>query len=74
MVKGKLFGQGRTAEVFEYGDNKILKLFQVWMPEHAIQREYENACKAQECGLPEGEKKQLEEVVDTRIRELKNKR
>ena len=27
MTKGQLLGQGNTAEIFEYDDNKILKLY-----------------------------------------------
>ncbi|MBU3093196.1 phosphotransferase [Clostridium sp. CF011] len=41
MEKGKLIGEGRTAEVFEWGQDKILKLFRIDLPKTAIQNEYE---------------------------------
>lgn len=52
MEKGKLIGQGRTAEVFEYGQDKILKLFRADMPKNMIEKEYEfstNICKVIKC-------------------------
>ncbi|MDD3224125.1 MAG: aminoglycoside phosphotransferase family protein [Clostridium sp.] len=41
MEKGKLIGQGRTAEVFEWGQDKILKLFRYDVPKIVIENEYE---------------------------------
>jgi uncharacterized protein (TIGR02172 family) len=41
MEKGKLIGQGRTSEVFEWGQDKILKLFRAGLPKIAIENEYE---------------------------------
>ncbi|MBC8062379.1 MAG: phosphotransferase [Clostridiaceae bacterium] len=41
MEKGKLIGQGRTSEVFEWGQDKILKLFRTGLPKTAIENEYE---------------------------------
>lgn len=38
----KLLGQGRTAEIFEYDDNKILKLFFEGKPKSDALKEYEN--------------------------------
>ncbi|MBW9172786.1 phosphotransferase [Clostridium estertheticum] len=41
MEKGKLIGEGRTSEVFEWGEDKILKLFRAGLPKAAIKNEYE---------------------------------
>lgn len=40
MNIGKLIGQGRTAEIFEVGSDKILKLFRDGIPKKAIEYEY----------------------------------
>jgi len=40
MEKGKLIGQGRTSEVFEWGQDKVLKLFRIDLPKTAIENEY----------------------------------
>lgn len=41
LNKGKLIAQGKTSEVFEYGQDKILKLFRKDLPEKNIENEYE---------------------------------
>ncbi|MBU3187570.1 phosphotransferase family protein [Clostridium estertheticum] len=41
MEKGKLIGEGRTSEVFEWGEDRILKLFRSGLPKTAIKNEYE---------------------------------
>ena len=33
MQKGPLLGQGRTAEIYAWGDDQILKLYRAWAPE-----------------------------------------
>ena len=43
MEKGKLIAQGRTAEVFEWEQDKILKLFRAGLPKSMIENEYENS-------------------------------
>lgn len=40
MKKGRLIGQGRTAEVFEWGENKILKLFRQNIHKSLAENEY----------------------------------
>jgi aminoglycoside phosphotransferase (APT) family kinase protein len=40
MEKGTLIGQGRTADVFEWGTDRVLKLYQDWMPRTPIEREF----------------------------------
>lgn len=51
-VLGKLIGQGRTSEVFDYGDNKIIKLFRKDFPKNAIEMEYMISLKLNESGMP----------------------
>lgn len=36
----KLVGEGRTAEIWEHGDQKILKLYREDISEHNISQEY----------------------------------
>ncbi|WML44279.1 aminoglycoside phosphotransferase family protein [Neobacillus sp. PS3-40] len=43
MEKGKLIGQGRTSEVFEWGADKVLKLFRSDFPKIAIENEYKTS-------------------------------
>jgi len=40
MMDMKVIGQGRCATVYEYGDDKVLKLFHPSMPENFIAQEY----------------------------------
>jgi len=40
MEKGKLLAEGRTAEVFQLGERKILKLFKSFMPKESAETEY----------------------------------
>lgn len=46
--KGKLIGQGRTAEIFEWGGEHILKLYREFMPESACRQEFEWASRVNE--------------------------
>ena len=48
----KLIGKGATAEVYEYEEGKICKLFNLGYPQDAVRREYENALLLQSCELP----------------------
>jgi uncharacterized protein (TIGR02172 family) len=52
MEKGALIGAGRTADVYAWGDEQVLKLYQDWMPARAIEREFEITRLAGEAGLP----------------------
>jgi uncharacterized protein (TIGR02172 family) len=52
MDKGSLIGAGRTADVYAWGDDRILKLYQDWMPAAAIEREFAITRLAREAGLP----------------------
>jgi uncharacterized protein (TIGR02172 family) len=50
--KGALIGAGRTADVFAWGDDRILKLYQDWMPAAPIEREFAITLLAGAAGLP----------------------
>ncbi|URZ04267.1 phosphotransferase family protein [Clostridium felsineum] len=45
MNRGKLIAKGRTAEVFEYEEDKILKLFKEDLPKNIIEKEYKASSK-----------------------------
>lgn len=45
-------GVGRTAEVFAWGEGKVLKRFHPWHPEPWAEREYQLTSGAYEAGLP----------------------
>ena len=47
-----MVGVGNTAEVFDYGDGKVCKLFYPGYPREAVEREYRNAKEAERLGLP----------------------
>lgn len=44
-VLGNQIGQGNTAEVFEYGTDRVCKLFIEGYPMAAVEKEYQNACE-----------------------------
>ena len=52
MEKGALIGAGRTADVYAWGDERILKLYQDGFPTAAIEREFAITRLAREAGLP----------------------
>lgn len=45
----KLIGRGHTAEIYEYEEGKICKLFFNWNTEEAVNRECHNAMVIQKC-------------------------
>lgn len=47
-----MVGAGNTAEVFDYGDNKVCKLFYQDYPKEAVEREFRNATEVHRQGLP----------------------
>ncbi len=55
MVLGKLIGVGRTAEVFEWGENKIIKLFLPEVPKLSIELEYNISKELYKKGVPVAE-------------------
>ncbi len=52
MNKGILLAQGRTAEIFEWGDSRVLKLFRTWCPAQWIEYEARAAHLASKAGIP----------------------
>jgi tRNA A-37 threonylcarbamoyl transferase component Bud32 len=52
MKKGRLVGSGRTAEVFAWGRDRVLKLYQTWMPAAPVEREQAVTQAAYAAGLP----------------------
>lgn len=48
----KLLAQGNTAEVFEYGNDKICKLFRTGYPREYVELEFRNAKVLWRVGLP----------------------
>jgi uncharacterized protein (TIGR02172 family) len=51
MNKGVLIGQGRTADVYAWGEDRVLKLYQDWMPVPAIEHEFKTTRAAYTAGL-----------------------
>jgi len=47
-----MVGVGNTAEVFDYGEGKVCKLFYQGYPEEAVEREYRNAKEVERLGFP----------------------
>jgi uncharacterized protein (TIGR02172 family) len=52
MKKGPLIGTGRTAEIYAWGDDRILKLFMDWCPHSWIEREERLSRIVYEAGVP----------------------
>lgn len=48
----ELIGKGNTAEVFDVGDGKVLKLFITGYPKEAVEREFKNAKLLERLKLP----------------------
>jgi tRNA A-37 threonylcarbamoyl transferase component Bud32 len=51
MEKGPLIGTGRTAEIFAWGDDRVLKLFMDWCPHSWIESEERLSRVVYESGL-----------------------
>lgn len=47
-----MVGVGNTAEVFEFCDGKVCKLFKQSYPKDSVEREFRNAKEVQRLGLP----------------------
>jgi aminoglycoside phosphotransferase (APT) family kinase protein len=62
MEKGALIGAGRTADVYAWGGDRILKLFQAWMPADSVEGEFTITRLAREAGLPVPAAEELVEV------------
>lgn len=51
-MKGNLIGRGYTAEVYEWNDKEVLKLFYPDFPDLIIEREYNTSKEIRDLGLP----------------------
>ena len=49
---GKVIARGRTAEVYTWSENQILKLFYDWVSLRSVQKEYEITLHAYQAGAP----------------------
>lgn len=52
MKKGRLIGQGRTAEIFALEDNKVLKLFRADMAHKSVEKEFTLGRTITQLGVP----------------------
>lgn len=43
MIPGNIIGKGNTATVYEWGEDRVLKLFNQGYPHDAVEKEYRNA-------------------------------
>lgn len=51
MKKGKLISKGLTAEVYEWGQDKVLKLYYDWFSEERVKHDAEIECAVHEAGV-----------------------
>lgn len=51
MIKGKLIGRGATADVYEWTDNTVIKIFKDFEPDEAIEREINNTKALENCSF-----------------------
>jgi aminoglycoside phosphotransferase (APT) family kinase protein len=56
-----LIGAGRTADVYTWGIDQVLKLYKSWMPASVVEREFEVTRAAHQAGLPVPETFQMVE-------------
>ncbi|NUU61673.1 phosphotransferase family protein [Paenibacillus agri] len=61
-MKGKLVGEGRTAEIWEYGDRKVLKLYREGIPADQVTKEYSISVYAHTLGIRTPQPIELAEV------------
>jgi hypothetical protein len=52
MMLGKCVGMGSSCEVYEWGDDKVIKLFHANTPAESVQLENLNSSAAWKSGLP----------------------
>jgi aminoglycoside phosphotransferase (APT) family kinase protein len=52
LPPGPLLARGRTAEVYAWQDNQVLKLFYAWCPQHLVQHEAEIGRAVATMALP----------------------
>jgi len=59
-----LIGAGRTADVYAWGKDEVLKLYQSWMPSSVVEREYTSTLAASQAGISVPEAHQLVQYQD----------
>ena len=52
IEKGKLIGKGLTAQVYAWGDGRVLKLFESWRPGAKVEKEFAITRAVHAAGLP----------------------
>ncbi|WP_050943034.1 hypothetical protein [Bacillus methanolicus] len=62
MSLGKLIGRGNTAEVFEFSNKEVLKLFYEKIPFEYIEKEYETSRVINQLGIPSPNVRELTEL------------
>ncbi len=62
MPKGRVIGVGRTAEVYEWEDGWVLKLYREWCPREWARRDAEMGQAAHQAGLPAPAVRELVEL------------
>jgi uncharacterized protein (TIGR02172 family) len=62
LQKGKMIGQGRTAEIFEWGEHSVLKLYRGGFPKTAIENEFKIGGELYQKGIPVPEVDELIEM------------
>lgn len=48
---GELIGKGNTADVFDIGNNKVVKLFQLGYPKKSVEKEFKNSKQINNCDI-----------------------
>lgn len=51
MIKGKLIGSGATADVFEWTENTVVKIFNDYEPDELIEQEVNNTKALENCSF-----------------------
>jgi uncharacterized protein (TIGR02172 family) len=62
IEKGKLIGKGLTAQVYAWGDRRVLKLFESWRPAAKVAKEFAITRAVHAAGLPAPAAYELVEV------------
>lgn len=52
VAKGELIGKGLTAQVYAWGDARVLKLFEAWRPPEKVEKEFRVTRAVHAAGLP----------------------
>lgn len=64
MSLGKIIGKGNTAEVYEFGEKEVIKLFYNAIPLEWVKREFDTSKLINELGIPAPYTKSMKEIND----------